>query len=143
MWRDLIHGLRLLAAAPALSAVVVASLAIGIGVNVAVFSWVQVFALTPLPGVPRAAEFHLIEPRGDAGAYPGASWQEYQDLRAGLAGVAQAIAFRMAPFSVGEANQTERAFGAAGVGGLLLERSGCGRCPAACSGPATSPARAP
>ena len=110
MWRDLIHGLRLLAAAPALSAVVVASLAIGIGVNVAVFSWVQVFALTPLPGVPRAAEFHLIEPRGDAGAYPGTSWQEYQDLRAGLAGVAQAIAFRMAPFSVGEANQTERAF---------------------------------
>ncbi len=65
---------------------VVASLAIGIGVNTAVFSWVQVFALAPLPGVPRAAEFHLIEPRTEAGAYPGASWLEFQDLRARLAG---------------------------------------------------------
>ena len=65
------HGWRALAAAPVLSAVVVASLAIGIGVNTAVFSWMQVFALTPLPGVPRASEFHLIEPRTEAGAYPG------------------------------------------------------------------------
>ena len=72
-----------LAAAPVFSAVVIASLAVGIGVNTAVFSWVEVFALSPLPGVPRGAEFHLIEPRTEAGAYPGASWLEFQDLRAG------------------------------------------------------------
>ena len=54
MLRDVLHGWRMLAAAPVLSTVVVASLAIGIGVNTAVFSWVQIFALAPLPAVPRA-----------------------------------------------------------------------------------------
>jgi predicted permease len=110
MWRDLRHGWRMLAAAPLLNAVVIASLAVGIGVNTAVFSWLQIFALAPLPGVPRAAEFHLIEPRTAAGANPGASWLEFQDLRSRLAGTADLMAFRMAPLNVGEAERTERAF---------------------------------
>ena len=110
MLRDLLDGWRALAAAPVLSAVVVASLAIGIGVNTAVFSWIEVFALSPLPGVPRASEFHLIEPRTEAGAYPGASWLEFQDLRADLGGTADLLAFRMAPLNVGEAARTERVF---------------------------------
>ena len=111
MLRDLVHGWRMLVATPLLSTVVVASLAIGIGVNTAVFSWVQIFALAPLPAVPRAAEFHLIEARTDSGAYPGASWLEFQDLQARLKGTADVMAFRMAPFNVGERDRTERAFG--------------------------------
>ena len=83
---------------------------IGIGVNTAVFSWIEVFALSPLPGVPRASEFHLIEPRTEAGAYPGASWLEFQDLRADLGGTADLLAFRTAPLNVGEAARTERVF---------------------------------
>ncbi len=110
MLRDLLDGWRALAAAPVLSAVVIASLAVGIGVNTAVFSWVEVFALSPLPGVPRASEFHLIEPRTEAGAYPGASWLEFQDLRAELGGTADLLAFRTAPLNVGEAERTERVF---------------------------------
>ncbi|MGD9906638.1 MAG: ABC transporter permease [Vicinamibacterales bacterium] len=111
MLSDLRHGWRQLAAAPVVSAVVVASLAVGIGVNTAVFSWIQVFALSPLPGVPRASEFQLIEPHTAAGAYPGASWREAEDLRAGLAGLVETIAFRMTPLMLGEAARTERAFG--------------------------------
>ena len=111
MLRDLVHGWRSMAATPLVSAVVVLSLAVGIGVNTAVFSWIQVFALTPLPGVPRAAEFRLIEPRTDAGANPGASWREYLDLAERLAGVADPLAFRMAPLTVGETARTERVFG--------------------------------
>jgi predicted permease len=110
MWSDLRHGLRAVVQAPLLHAVVIASLAVGIGVNVAVFSWVEVFALTPLPGVPRAAEFHLVEPRSDTGGNPGASWREFLDLREALAGVADAVAFRMAPLNIGDPGRTERAF---------------------------------
>ena len=104
------HGWRMLATAPVLSAVVIASLAIGIGVNTAVFSWIRSSRLAPLPGVPRAAEFHLVEPRTGAGAYPGASWLEFQDLRTRLAATADLMAFRMAPLNVGEAERTERVF---------------------------------
>ena len=58
-----------------LSAVVVVSLAIGIGVNTAVFSWVQAVVLRPLPGVPDVGRIRLIEPRAETGSYPGVSWQ--------------------------------------------------------------------
>ncbi|MGE0359526.1 MAG: ABC transporter permease [Vicinamibacterales bacterium] len=119
MWRDLLHGWRQMAAAPLVSAVVVASLAVGIGVNTAVFSWLQVFVLSPLPGVPRAAEFHLIEPRTEAGTYPGASWLEFRDLAERLDGVADAMAYRMTPLTVGETAQSERAFGMLVSGGYF------------------------
>jgi len=119
MWRDLLHGWRQMGAAPLVSAVVVASLAVGIGVNTAVFSWLQVFALSPLPGVPRAAEFHLIEPRTDTGAHPGASWLEAGDLAERLDGVADAIAYRMTPLTVGETARSERAFGLLVSGGYF------------------------
>ena len=66
---------------PVLAIVVVASLAVGIGVNTAVFSWVQAMILQPLPGVPDTGRMHLVEPRTESGSYPGASWLEYRDLR--------------------------------------------------------------
>ena len=53
MLRDLVHGWRMLVATPVLSTVVVASLAIGIGVNTAVFSWMQM--LRPGAAAGRAA----------------------------------------------------------------------------------------
>ena len=40
---------------PMLSAVIVLSLGVGIGVNTAVFSWIQLFVFNPLPGFVAAA----------------------------------------------------------------------------------------
>jgi predicted permease len=49
-WRnDLLHGLRLLAKAPAFTAIAVLSLAIGIGANTAIFSAANALVLRPLP----------------------------------------------------------------------------------------------
>jgi hypothetical protein len=78
---DLRHAFRALLRMPIVSAVVVLSLAVGIGVNTAVFSWVQAVVLRPLPGVADASRIYLIEPRADTGSYPGVSWREYGDLR--------------------------------------------------------------
>ena len=52
---------------PVVSAVVILSLAIGIGVNTVVFSWIQARLLQPLPGVRNGASFQLIEPKTEAG----------------------------------------------------------------------------
>lgn len=96
---------------PMLAAVIVGSLAVGIGVNTAVFSWVQALVLQPLPGVASASDLHQIEARTETGARPGSSWPEFEDLREALRPVADLVAFRMVPFNVGEATRNERAYG--------------------------------
>lgn len=111
MWRDLVLAWRGLARTPIVSAVIVASLAAGIGVNTAVFSWIEAFVLRPLPGVANAAELRLLEPRTEAGTNPGASWREYQDYAARLPSLRGLLAFRMAPFDVGDPAHAERAYG--------------------------------
>lgn len=109
--RDVIHAWRMVARKPGVAAVVIISLGIGIGVNTAVFSWIQAVWLQPLPGVANSGSLVLIEPRSENGGYPSASWLEYGDLRERLGGLRDMIAFRMAPFNVGESGQGERTFG--------------------------------
>jgi len=108
---DFKHAWRAIRRMPVLATVVVVSLGIGIGVNTAVFSWVQAVVLRPLPGVRDAPRFHLIEPRADTGSYPGGSWQEYRDLRERLAVFPEILAARMAPFTLGDAGSSVRIYG--------------------------------
>jgi macrolide transport system ATP-binding/permease protein len=108
---DVRHAWRSTRRMPIVSTVVVVSLAIGIGVNTAVFSWMDAVVLRPLAGVPDAGGFQTVEPRAETGSYPGVSWLEYQDLRAQLRSFRDLLAFRMAPFNVGEIGRVERAYG--------------------------------
>ena len=96
---------------PGLAAVVILSLGVGIGVNTAVFSWIQAMVLQPIPGVAGASTVQLVEPRADTGSYPGASWTEYQDLRARMRTLPDLFAFRMVPFTSGDSGVPERTHG--------------------------------
>jgi predicted permease len=109
--RDLRHARRTIAKMPLLAAVIVVSLAAGIGVNTVVFSWIQAVVFRPIPGVAAAATIHLLEPRSETGMYPGMSWREYQDLRERLQSFRDLIAYRMTPLYVGEAGRVDRAYG--------------------------------
>src|SRR5262245_12322890 len=111
MSRDLLHALRSIARMPLLAAVVVVSLGAGIGVNTAVFSWVEAMVLKPLPGVADVASIYLLEPRAETGSYPGASWPEYVDLAPRLRAIHGVAAFRMVPFSMGDPGRVERVYG--------------------------------
>jgi predicted permease len=110
MLADLRYALRAIARMPLIAAVVVASLAIGIGINTVVFSWIQAVVFKPLPGVADATSYYSIEPRTDAGAYAGVAWAEYGDLRERLTTFGELIAFRMTPAYVGETGRAERAY---------------------------------
>jgi predicted permease len=119
--RDLRHALRAIGRMPVLAAVVVLSLGIGIGVNTVVFSWLQALILQPVPGVSRASELRLAEPRNETGTYPGMSWREYRDLRERLSTFRGLVAFRGAAFNLGESGRTERAYGQFVSGNFFVE----------------------
>ena len=94
-----------------LAAVIIVSLAIGIGVNATIFSWIQLIRLQPMPAVSGAANFLLVEPRTETGGYPGASWLEYRDLQTRVPALQDIVASQMVPFNVGEKGRTERTHG--------------------------------
>jgi predicted permease len=104
-------SLRALRAMPGVAAVIIASLAIGIGVNTTVFSWIQSRVLDPLPGVARGGDFYFIESKNENGGYPGLSWPEYRDLTERLPSFSNVVAFRMAPLNIGAADWSERTYG--------------------------------
>ena len=108
---DLQNAVQAIRRMPGFAAVIIVSLAIGIGVNTTILSWIQMILLQPLPGVRGAANFLLVEPRAEAGGYPGASWLEYRDLRTQVPALRDVVAFQMVPFNVGERGHTERVFG--------------------------------
>src|SRR5712664_1555258 len=108
---DLRNAGRTISRMPGLAAVIIVSLAIGIGVNTTIFSWIQMILLQPLPGVSGASNFLLVELRTETGGYPGASWPEYRALRTQVPALRDIAASQMVPFNVGEKGQTERTFG--------------------------------
>ena len=108
---DLRNAGRTIGRMPGLATVIIVSLAIGIGVNTTIFSWIQLILLQPLPGVSGAANFLLVEPRTETGGYPGASWPEYRALRTQLPALRDVVASEMVPFNVGDASHVERTHG--------------------------------
>src|SRR4051794_11086935 len=110
MLHDVRHGWRAIRGMPVVASVIVASLGVGIGVNTAVFSWVQAIVLRPLPGVADSASLDWVEPRAETGSYPGLSWRGDGDLRERLQSFSDLIALRMVPFTVGEPGRVERAY---------------------------------
>jgi predicted permease len=108
---DLRNAARSISRMPALAAVIIVSLAIGIGVNTTIFSWIQMILLQPVPGVRDASNFLLVEPRTETGGYPGASWLEYRALQTQVPALRDIVASQMVPFNVGEPGRTERMHG--------------------------------
>ena len=109
--RDVRHAWRMILRMPGLATVVIVSLAIGIGVNTAIFSWIQGLVFKPIPGVQNAASFQLVEPRNETGSYTSASWLEYRDLRERSRSFRDLLAFKMVPLTIGESGRTTRTFG--------------------------------
>jgi predicted permease len=107
---DLRNAARTIYRMPGLAAVIIVSLAIGIGVNTTIFSWIQMILFQPLPGVKGASNFLLVEPVTETG-YPGASWLEYRTLQTQVPALRDIVASEMVPFNVGEKGQTDRTFG--------------------------------
>src|SRR5580693_5647900 len=56
LWQDISYSLRMIAKAPGYAAIVILTLALGIGANTTIFSWINSALLNPVPGLARPSE---------------------------------------------------------------------------------------
>jgi len=77
LWKDVLHGARALRKDPGFALVAILTLALGIGANSTVSSWINSTLLNPIPGASHATALVAVA-RGHAAslAYP-----DFLDLR--------------------------------------------------------------
>ena len=63
LWQDARYGLRMLRKSPVFTVVVTLSLAVGIGANTVVFTWIQAMLLDAMPGVADRSRLVAVCPR--------------------------------------------------------------------------------
>jgi predicted permease len=106
------YAMRGLRKSPGFLAVATLSLALGIGVNVAVFSFLNGLFLRPLAGVPESDRLVSIYPRSrNSGAFSSSSYPEfeyYRDHNHTLSGV---LAYLRFPMTLRAGRQAERIHG--------------------------------
>ncbi|HUI40812.1 MAG TPA: ABC transporter permease [Terriglobia bacterium] len=80
--QDLRYSFRLLSKSPGFTAIAVITLALGIGANSTIFSWIDSTLLNPIPGVTHTGDLYTWM-RGDRSEHPSPpfSYLDYRDLR--------------------------------------------------------------
>lgn len=81
--RDVGYGLRMLRRSPGFSLLAILCLAVGIGANAAVFSWIEGILLRPFPLVADQDRLYAVvgTSRGGGSDDPDMSWPDWQDLQ--------------------------------------------------------------
>jgi len=111
-WQDLRYSLRTLFKKPVFTLVVVTTLALGIGANATIFTWIKAVLLASLPGIEKPEE--LVEIWGATRNNSALSssyldYLEYRDQNSVLSGL---IAHQVLPLNLGRGEKPERVWGA-------------------------------
>ena len=105
IWNDIRYALRMLAANPGFAAVAILSLAIGIGANTSMFSFVDALVLRPLP-VTRPSEIVRVLSASSSGPREYISYLDYIDLTHEAKTVAELTASEQVPIGLSKDSKT-------------------------------------
>jgi predicted permease len=108
LWQDLRYGARILWKRPGFTLIAVITLALGIGANTAIFSFVNTTLLRPLP-IEQPEQ--LVSLDNVPLNLPVASYPNYRDLRDRNRSFSGLLAYRLAPFSLSNNGVNERLWG--------------------------------
>jgi predicted permease len=110
--QELRYGLRMLAKSPGFTTLVVLTLALGIGANTTIFSWINSTLLNPIPGATDTSRMVSLT-RGGTVEDPGEfSYPDYRDLRDGNRSFSGLTAFAIRPVDLTGSGRPERLWGA-------------------------------
>lgn len=109
-WHDLVLAARTLARRPGLAVVTSLTLALGIGANTTVFSWIKAILLDPLPGVADADRLVVVRGLSPREGPINLSYPDYVDLRDRAHTLGGLAAHYPRAVAVGESAQVERAW---------------------------------
>jgi predicted permease len=113
LFQDLKFGLRMMAKSPGFTFLVVLMLALGIGANSTIFSWINSTMLTPIPGVSRTSDLVAVM-RGEISEHPTPpfSYPDYADLRARTRSLSGLLAYHEDFVSLTGTGKPERIYAA-------------------------------
>jgi predicted permease len=105
------QALRTVAHAPMVAAIAILTIAVGIGANTTIFSWMRSLLLNPIPGASQPERIVAIENSAPDGQPLTTSYLDFRDYRDNLHLITNPTAYRGYAFSVGDAPNTERVWG--------------------------------
>jgi predicted permease len=110
--QDLRYGFRMLCKNPGFTALAILTLALGIGANTTIFSWINSTLLDPIPGAKNTSEIVSLT-RGGTVEDPGQfSYPDYLDLRTASRSFSGLIAFAFRPLDLTGRGKPERLWAA-------------------------------
>ncbi|HXZ12751.1 MAG TPA: ABC transporter permease [Candidatus Sulfotelmatobacter sp.] len=111
IWQDIQYSARLIAKAPGFAAIAILTLALGIGANTTIFSWINAALLNPVPGVSNPNELVSMS-LGKSHENPlGFTYPEIQALRDGQQSFTGITTGMFSPMSLTGRGKPERVWG--------------------------------
>jgi predicted permease len=108
---DLRYSLRTLKKSPGFAAIAVLTMALGIGANSTIFSWINSTLLNPVPGASHTSNLVVMTEGGTGRAPIPFSYLDYMDLRNRSRSFSGLIAYHMQPMNLTGSGKPERVWG--------------------------------
>src|SRR5262252_8643739 len=109
--QEIRYSLRVIAKSPGFAAIAILTLALGIGANTTIFSWINASLLNPVPGIANPSEVVALSLSPDpVNPFP-FTYPDFEALRSGQQSFAGGTAANITPMSLTGSGKPQRVWG--------------------------------